>query len=214
MSEIKSIIKNIVFFGFIMGTAVGAFCWLFIFLINTSTDYLWHELPSILKVNNFTITIILCILGGVIIGFGQKFLGPYPKEMQEILQEYKLTKVIDYKPLPKYIVCAFLPLIFGGSIGPEAALFGMIAMFSTFLSIKIKNLNPELKEEIIEVSTSAVLTAIFQVPLFSSFSFGENFIQKVQRISKKLLNYLTYSCTALSALFTIKFLNNLIRKQN
>ena len=214
MSNIKSIVKNIVFFGFIMGTVVGAFCWSFMFLINLSSNFLWNELPHIIKVSNFTITIILCTLGGLIIGLGQKFLGPYPKEMEEILHEYKLTKTIDYKPLPEYIVCAFLPLIFGGSIGPEAGLFGMTAMFSTFLSIKIKNSNPELKEEFIETSTSAVLTAIFQVPLLSSFSFDKNSIYKLQLISKKLLNYFTYSCTAVSTYFTIKFLNNLTHKES
>jgi len=211
---IKAIIKNIVFFGFAMGAVVGTFSWSFMFFINLSSNFLWHELPNIIKVSNFTITIILCILGGVIIGFCQKFLGPYPKEMEEILHEYKVTKTIDYKPLPKYIVCAILPLVFGGSIGPEAGLFGMIAMFSTFLSVKIKNSNPELKEEFIETSTSAALTAIFQVPLFSSFSFDKNSIYKAQLISRRLLNFVTYSCTALSAYFVIKFLNNLTHKES
>lgn len=197
-----------------MGTAVGIFCWSFMFLINLSSNFLWHELPQIIKVSNFSITIILCTLGGVIIGLSQKYLGPYPKEMEEILHEYRVTKTIDYKPLPQYIVCAFLPLIFGGSIGPEAGLFGMIAMLSTFLSIKIKNSNPELKEEFIETSTSAVLTAIFQVPIFSTFSINKNTIYMAQLISRKLLNYFTYSCTALSSFFIIKFLNNLAHKES
>jgi H+/Cl- antiporter ClcA len=214
VSIIKSIIKNIVFFGFIMGTVIGAFCWSFIFFINISSNFLWHQLPNMIKVNNFTITIILCTVGGLIIGFCQKFLGLYPKEMEEILHEYKLTKTIYYKHLPEYIVCAFLPLIFGGSIGPEAGLFGMVAMFSTFLSIKIKNSNPELKEELMETSTSAVLTAIFQVPFFSSFSYDKNTAYKAQLISKKLLNYFTYSCTVLSTYFIIKFLNNLTHKES
>lgn len=214
MPIIKSIVKNIIFFGFIMGTVVGVFCWSFMFLIIQVNNFLWHELPHIINVSNFTITIILCMLGGLIIGICQKYLGPYPKEMEKILHEYKLTKTIDYRPLPKYIVCAFLPLIFGGSIGPEAGLFGMIAMFSTFLSVKIKNSNPELKEEFIETSTSAVLTAIFQVPIFSTFSNNKNSIYKVQLITKKLLNYFTYSCTALSAYFIIKFLNNLTHKES
>lgn len=143
-----------------------------------------------------------------------KIFRPYPKEMEEILHEYRVTKTINYKPLPQYILCAFLPLIFGGSIGPEAGLFGMVAMFSTFLNIKIRNLDPELKEEFIETSTTAVLTAIFQVPFFSTFSYGENSIFKVRLISKKLLSYFTYSCTALSALFTIKFLNTLTNKES
>lgn len=174
---IKSIIKNIIFLGLIIGIVIGAFCWAFMFLVNLSSNFLWHELPHIIKVNNFTITIILCSLGGLIIGLCQKYLGPYPKEMDEILHEYKLTKTIDYKPLPKYIICAFLPLIFGGSIGPEAGLFGMVAMLSTFLSEKFKSS-----------------------------------IYKVQPISKKLLNYVTYSCTALSAYFAIKFLSDLTHK--
>ena len=197
-----------------MGTVVGGFCWSFLFLINLLSNFLWHKLPHILNISNFNITIILCILGGVIIGFGQKYLGPYPKEMEEVIHEYKITKTIEYKHLPQYIVCAFLPLIFGGSIGPEAGLFGTVAMFSTFLSKKIKNSNPELKEEFMETSTSAVLTAIFQVPIFSSFSCDKKSIHKASLISRKLLNYLTYSCTVLSAFFVIKLLNNLTHKES
>lgn len=87
-------------------------------------------------------------------------------------------------------------------------------MLSTFLSIKIKNSNPELKEEFIEASTSAVLTAIFQAPIFSLFSYDKDTIYKVQPIFKKILNYFTYSCTALSAYFIIKFLNNLTHKES
>ncbi len=211
---IKSIVKNIVFFGFVMGTVVGGFCWSFLFLINLLSNFLWHELPHIFNISNFNITIILCILGGVIIGLGQKYLGPYPKEMEEVIHEYKVTKTIEYKHLPQYIVCAFLPLIFGGSIGPEAGLFGTVAMFSTFLSKKIKNSNPELKEEFMETSTSAVLTAIFQVPIFSSFSCDKKSIHKASLISRKLLNYLTYTCTVLSAFFVIKLLNNLTHKES
>lgn len=67
-----------------------------------------------------------------------KVFRPLSKRDEEVIHEYKVTKTIEYKHLPQYIVCAFLPLIFGGSIGPEAGLFGTVAMFSTFLSKKSK----------------------------------------------------------------------------
>lgn len=96
MFVIKAIIKNILFFGFIMGAVVGSFCWSFLFVMNLLTNFLWHELPNIINISQFNITIILCTLGGLLIGLSQKFLGPYPKEMEEILHEYKVTKTIDY----------------------------------------------------------------------------------------------------------------------
>ena len=46
--------------------------------------------------------------------------------MQIVLKEFKDNKRVEYKSLPKSVISALIILWFGASLGPEAALSGII----------------------------------------------------------------------------------------
>lgn len=58
-----------------------------------------------------------------------------------------------------------LPLLFGGSIGPEAGLTGVIAGLCTWVGDRLKFAGREMRE-VTSVGTAAVVSAIFNAPLF------------------------------------------------
>lgn len=56
--------------------------------------------------------------------------GDYPEELNVVLGKIKRDKHYDYKPMGVILVCAFIPLVIGASVGPEAGLTGIIAGLS------------------------------------------------------------------------------------
>lgn len=53
--------------------------------------------------------------------------------MPEVMAEFKETKRVDYKNVPKACVSALITLFFGASLGPEAALVNIIGGLSTLV---------------------------------------------------------------------------------
>ena len=60
---------------------------------------------------------------------------------------------------------ALLPLLFGGSIGPEAGLTGVVAGLCSWVGDRLKFMGAELRERA-NAGTAAILSAIFSAPLF------------------------------------------------
>ncbi len=40
---------------------------------------------------------MLGLIGGILVEFSQRFLGPYPHTLEETLQEFKATNAVAYK---------------------------------------------------------------------------------------------------------------------
>jgi len=113
----------------VLGAFAGAFVWAFFFLMNLGISFLWERVPSWLEAAGMPAVfypLAFCTAGGLAIGFFQKKAGPYPKDMNEVMGEVKSTGRCDYGHMGASFFGALLPLLFGGSIGPEAGLTGVI----------------------------------------------------------------------------------------
>ena len=106
-----------------------------------------------------------CVAGGVAIGLFQKNVGPYPDDMNAVLAEVKKTGRYDYRHLGAMFFGALLPLLFGGSIGPEAGLTGVVAGLCSWVGDRLKFVGAEMRE-LANAGTAAILSAIFSAPLF------------------------------------------------
>ena len=113
-----------VFYSAIIGATVGFITWTFLTLVYSGIHLIWYDF--LFKENNKYLILFTCILGGIIVGLFQKYFGKYPKTMQIVLKEFKDTKRVEYKSLPKSVISALIILWFGASLGPEAALSGII----------------------------------------------------------------------------------------
>lgn len=159
------ILNHILFalFTIVIGGIAGACVWLFFFLLNNGLAFFWHELPA--QIGAWWWPLFICLIGGVVIGLFERRFGPYPEELNEVMARVKATGRYEYDHIGASAGGAFLPLLFGGSVGPEAGLTSVIAALCTWVGDRLKFLGQEFRE-LSSVGTAAVLSAVFNAPLF------------------------------------------------
>ncbi len=146
-----------------IGAITGLIVWSFLKIMNVSIEFLWKTLPNMLQIPFYTI--IVCTLGGLLIGIWKEKSGDYPEELQIVMNKVKKEGRYSYHNIGSISVSAMLPLIFGGSVGPEAGLTGVIAGLCTWIGDKFKRLFKEMKE-LTQMGVSATLGTIFHSPMF------------------------------------------------
>ncbi|MCL2086748.1 MAG: chloride channel protein [Oscillospiraceae bacterium] len=157
----------------LLGAVTGGIVWLFLKLLEVGTFFLWETLPSWFEFNFYPLAI--CLLGGVLIGLWRKKFGAYPEEFESVIELVKKTKRYDSRLVSVLIVSSILPLMFGGSVGPEAGLVGITAALCTWVGDRFKHVHKEMSS-ITQVGISASLSTLFTAPLFGFLTQveGEN----------------------------------------
>lgn len=151
-----------------LGVVAGAFAWAFFFLMNAGIDLLWNVVPNALEQAGLPAVfypIAFCTAGGLVIGLFASRFGDCPQDMNTVLAEVKKTGRYEYKNIFVSFFGALLPLLFGGSIGPEAGLTGVIAGLCTWVGDRLRAVGAEMRE-LTEAGCAAVVSAIFATPLF------------------------------------------------
>lgn len=146
----------------ITGAVAGAFVWLLLFVMNLGITAIWDRVPTYL--GSFY-PLIVCIIGGIVLGLFARRYGQYPEDLPTVMAKVKEDGRYDYKGLGPMSVGALLPLIFGGSIGPEAGLTGAIAAICTWVGDRLKRFGSDFRE-LSRVGMYAALSAIFTAPLY------------------------------------------------
>lgn len=194
----------------IVGGIVGLLTWGFLGVISLTTHFLWVALPKTLQVQNWTL--LLCLIGGVLVGMCQKYFGNYPRGMEHIMAEFKETKRVDYRSLYKSTIAALCVLSFGASLGPEAALVGLVGGLSTWAGDTLKSLikkKPVLNEYgdiMTEYSIEATIGMIFKTPLFGVTTFFED--KKDSKLIK-LIKTIVYSVTTVAGFSVFMLLSKI-----
>lgn len=156
---------NVVFslYSAFLGLFVGAAAALFLVLINQLIELVWHQIPNRLDWSFYPL--IIGLLGGLLVGLLQRYIGDYPKTMHDTLHEFKRNKAVAYRGVIwKNFLGAIIVLTFGASLGPEAALSAILGGLITWLGDHLK-LTMKNKEDLLELSIGAMLAAIFHAPL-------------------------------------------------
>lgn len=107
-------------FALITGCIIGALTWLYLKASNVGVTLVWQTIGSHFPTAVYTV--IVCVIGGVIIGFYHKKFGPYPENMGTAVRRVMQDRAYPYWEMPMAIVAALLSILFGGAVGPEAGL--------------------------------------------------------------------------------------------
>ena len=192
-----------VLYSILIGLFIGFITWLFLYLVYIGIHLFWDSF--ILETNSKLLILSVCIFGGVLVGICEKYIGKYPKTMEIVLKEYKTTKSVEYKSLPKSIIKVFTVLWFGGTVGPEAALTGIIGGISTLVGKFLKYGFSRTQSKVIK--TNSAMQKLFEIPLYGFYNFLDPNDKKRVKNYKRLL-YGTIILFSLSMLLLLGHLDN------
>lgn len=148
---------------FLIGMIFAVIVWLFLRLMNIGTAFLWDYLPGVLDLKAYPI--VICLIGGLILGLIKTKYGESVYEMDVIISDVKKGKKLENENIILIFVSALIPIIFGGSIGPEAGLCCIIIVLCMWLS-KFMTFFKKNIYDIYDVGINSVFALIFIAPLY------------------------------------------------
>lgn len=160
-------IKNVILFvlyALILGAGAGAVVWLVLKAMSMGISLIWDTLPEMTG-HSTIYTVAVCLIGGLLIGLFQKKYGLLPDTLEEVMKRLKRDGTYPYDRLHILIIAALMPLLFGGALGPEAGLTGVIVGLFCWAGDGLKY-KGEQARELAEAGMAATLSVIFNAPLF------------------------------------------------
>jgi len=154
----------------LLGLISALITFVFMFLVHQGTSLLWEQAALTLGLDPRLFTLLVCSLGGLLVGLLVKFFGDHSGIFAEVMQEFGKTGRFDYRNAPGIVITAFVSLISGASLGPEAPLADACGGLGTLISDRMK-LNEEETRTMGFSGVSAMLAAFITSP-FSGALLG------------------------------------------
>ena len=157
--------------GAAVGAVIGGIIWVFMRVMHLLIELLWDYIPGVVHIPGYTL--LMCLLGGIVIGIIQKKYGPCPDDLHQVMAKYKRDGRYPYHNVLFMLIAALMPLIFGGAIGPEAGLTGVIVGLCCWAGDNFKYAGKYMSE-LPEIGISTTLGIVFRSPLFGFIEPIEN----------------------------------------
>ncbi len=205
----KILINNIMYYLVcgLSGSVIAVIVWTFLRLMHIGINLIWTQIPESLNFKYYSL--VVCAIGGLILGIFQKLTNAIPDELDTVIAKVKKDKFYPYDKIIPLCISALIPLIFGGSIGPEAGLTGVIVGLCYWAGKNMKHARERIPE-LMNAVISSSLSSIFYAPLFGLIAPTEEKFDNTEKSysinsSKMLSNFLA----VLFSIGTLFFLNTL-----
>lgn len=124
----------------LLGAVIGGLSGGFLWLIDLIQKALWEN--SLAQV--WYAPLVICTLGGLLVGLCQRYLGNHPKSINEAVQELAQSGRLAYRHLPQGLVTVGVSLSAGASLGPEAAIMDLLGGLSTWAADVLRRVRVSL----------------------------------------------------------------------
>ena len=148
----------------LLGLVSAVVTFAFIALVSRGTDLLWQEAAQALGIDARLFTLLVCTLGGLLVGLLVKLFGDHTGIFADVMLEFGKTGRFDYRNAPGIVITAFVSLISGASLGPEAPLADACGGIGTWISDRLK-LNDDETRTMGYSGVSGMLAAFITMPL-------------------------------------------------
>lgn len=109
----------------------------FMWLVGLGENH-WGQVAKAIGLSETVFTLLICSMGGLLVGVLVKFFGDQSGIFAEMMQEFGRTGRFNYHHTTGIIITGFVSLISGGSLGPEAPMADACGSLGTWLSDRLK----------------------------------------------------------------------------
>jgi H+/Cl- antiporter ClcA len=147
----------------LLGAASALISFIFMALVHQGTLLIWEQASLALGIDPRLFTLVVCTFGGLLVGLLVKYFGDHSGIFAEVMLEFGRTGRFDYRNAPGIMITAFVSLISGASLGPEAPLADACGGMGTLVSDQLK-LNPQETRTMGYSGVSGMLAAFITNP--------------------------------------------------
>jgi len=168
----------------------------------TFVGLVWEQIAEVSGLDPRLFTVLVCTLGGLLVGLLVKFFGDHSGIFAEVMAEFGKTGRFDYRSAPGIVITAFVSLISGASLGPEAPLADACGGIGTWISDRLK-LNEQETRAMGYSGVSGMLAAFITSP-FSGALLGLESAQGESR-GRQTYFWVLFPSLLASAVATVVF---------
>jgi H+/Cl- antiporter ClcA len=107
-------------------------------LVSQATALIWEQAAATLGIDQRLFTVLVCTLGGLLVGLLVKLFGDHNGIFAELMLEFGRTGRFDYRNAPGIVITGFVSLVAGASLGPEAPLADACGGMGTLIADRLK----------------------------------------------------------------------------
>ncbi len=122
----------------ILGLIAAVITFVFMLLVNVGTKLVWERAAWAVGPSAPVFTLLVCALGGLLVGVLVKVFGDHSGIFAELMLEFGRTGRFNYRHAPGIVLTALPSLIAGGSLGPEAPMADACGSLGTWLADRLQ----------------------------------------------------------------------------
>ena len=107
-------------------------------VVKVGQSLIWEQAAQAVGLSTPVFTLVICTLGGLLVGVLVKVFGDHSGIFAEMMTEFGKTGRFNYRHAPGIVLTALPSLIAGGSLGPEAPLADACGSTGTWTADKLK----------------------------------------------------------------------------